>query len=87
MKPAIPLRNAVLVSGCLLGFRCAQGDDWKPVIRRNGVTDPYDAGWQLSSNCIPETDRLLPSTDHQMTFQTLRRILYFVRRSCMKPSV
>ena len=52
MKPAIPLRNAVLVSGCLLGFRCAQGDDWKPVIRRNGVTDPYDAGWQLSSNCI-----------------------------------
>ena len=52
MRLSLPLCVILLIAGCLWGNSGAQGEDWRSVIRHDGVSDPGEAGWQLSSQRV-----------------------------------
>ena len=52
MRSSISLRITMLLAGYLWAVSCAEGADWKSVIRHDGANDPHAAGWQLSSQRI-----------------------------------
>ena len=52
MKQQIPIVTSVLVAACLAACCCANGQDWKTVIRHDGINDPHDENWRLSSKRI-----------------------------------
>lgn len=71
MRPSLAFRVVLLISGCLLGCRCAEGDDWKSVIRHDGLKDPHSAGWQLSSSRIQTGSGRETITDKVWTYWQL----------------
>lgn len=52
MKLPIRILTAAIVAACLVRCCCADGEDWKTVSRHEGINDPHDEGWRLSSNRI-----------------------------------